>query len=86
MGKDHVRHWLTSLHQKGNKPAAVHVRYRSVNCFFKCGLEKRQDNQVDYIDPLRVPHTMQPFYEPDDVEAVLKAIGRKSTYALRDIT
>ena len=31
MDKDHVRHWLSFLHQTGNKPATVHVRYRSVN-------------------------------------------------------
>jgi len=51
MDKDHVRHWLTSLHQKGNKPASVHVRCRSVNRFFKwCVKEgEREDNPVDYI-------------------------------------
>jgi len=86
MDKDHVRHWLTSLHQKGNKPASVHVRYRSVNRFFKwCVKEgEREDNPVDYIDPPRLPQVIQPFYEAQDVEAVLKAIGRKSAYALRD--
>ena len=86
MDKNHVRHWLTSLHQKGNKPGAVHVRYRSVNRFFKwCVKEgERQDNPVDYIDPPRIPQVIQPFYEPHEVEVVLKAIGRKSTYALRD--
>jgi integrase len=86
MGKNQVRHWLMSLHQKGNKPGAVHVRYRSVNRFFKwCVKEgERQDNPVDYIDPPRLPQVIQPFYEPHEVEAVLKAIGRKSTYALRD--
>lgn len=86
MDKDHVRHWLASLHQKGNKPASVHVRYRSVNRFFKwCVKEgERDDNPIDYIDPPRLPQVIQPFYESQDVEAVLKAIGRKSTYALRD--
>ena len=86
MGKDHVRHWLASLHQKGNKPGAVHVRYGSANRFFKwCVKEgERQDNPVDYIDPPRLPEVIQPYYEPNDVDAVLKAIGRKSTYALRD--
>ena len=31
---EHVRHWLVSLHQKGNKPATISVRYRSVNRLF----------------------------------------------------
>ncbi len=63
MDKDHVRHWLTSLHQKGNKPASVHVRYRSVNRFFRwCVKEgEREDNPVDYIDPPRLPQVIQPF-------------------------
>ena len=26
MNRTHIRHWLTSLHQKGNKPATVSVR------------------------------------------------------------
>ncbi|MDP6494969.1 MAG: tyrosine-type recombinase/integrase [Dehalococcoidia bacterium] len=86
IGRDHVRHWLMSLHQKGNKPGAVHVRYRSANRFFKwCVKEgEREDNPVDHIDPPRLPQVIQPYYEPPEVEAVLKAIGRKSTYALRD--
>jgi integrase/recombinase XerC len=86
MDKDHVRHWLSSLHQTGNKPATVHVRYRSVNRFFKwCVKEvERKDNPFDLIDPPRLPQVIQPFYEPSDVEAVLKAIGTKSPYALRD--
>lgn len=33
MNRTHIRHWLTSLHQKGNKPATVSVRYRSLNRF-----------------------------------------------------
>ena len=86
MDKDHGRHWLTSLHRKGNKPASVHVRYRSVNRFFKWFFKEgeREDNPADYIDPPRLPQVIQPYYEPQDVEAVLKAIGRKSTYSLRD--
>lgn len=87
MDKDHVRHWLASLHQKGNKPASVHVRYHSVNRFFKWCLREgeREDNPVDYIAPPRLPQVIQPFYEAQNVEAILKAIVRKSTYALRDI-
>ena len=75
MVNDHVRHWLSSLHQIGNKPASVHVRYRSVNRFFKwCVKEgEREDNPVDYIDPPRLPQVIQPFYEAQDVEAILKS-------------
>ena len=42
MDRTHIRHWLASLHQKGNKPATVSVRYRSLNRFFKwCLVEGR---------------------------------------------
>ena len=30
MDRTHIRHWLTTPHQKGNKPATVSVRYRSL--------------------------------------------------------
>ena len=86
MNKDHVRHWLASLHKKGNKPGAVHVRYRSVNRFFKWAVKEgeRADNPLDDIAPPNIPQTIQPYYEPHEVEAVVKAIGRTDTYALRD--
>ena len=68
-------HSLSSLHQIGNKPASVHVRYRSVNRFFKwCVKEgEREDNPVDYIDPPRLPQVIEPIYEAQDVEAILKS-------------
>ena len=34
MDRNVIRHWLPSLHQRGNKPATVSVRYRSLNRFF----------------------------------------------------
>ena len=35
MEREHVRHWLFSLFEAGNKPGGVHVRYRGVNRFFR---------------------------------------------------
>jgi site-specific recombinase XerD len=87
VGRTHIRHWMTSLHQAGNKPGTVHVRYRSVNRFFRwCVKEgEREDNPMDYIrNPPRLPDEIQPFYQPSEVEAVLKAVGKGSVYALRD--
>jgi site-specific recombinase XerD len=71
MDKDHVRHWLLSLYENENKPATVHVRYRSINRFFKWCIKEgeRQDNPVDCIDPPRLPEVIQPYYDPADVEA-----------------
>ena len=30
-----IQHWLSSLHQQGNKPATVSIRYRSLARFFR---------------------------------------------------
>jgi site-specific recombinase XerD len=57
------------------------VRYRSVNRFFKwCVSEgERADNPMDRIDPPSIPDEIQPFYRPEEIEAVLKSIGRGRT-------
>ena len=81
MDRNVVRHWLIGLHQRGNKPGGISVRYRAVNRFFKwCVVEEeRADNPMDRIDPPRIPDEIQPFYDPHDIQAVLKAIGRGQT-------
>ena len=86
MDRTHVRHWLTSLHQKGNKPATVSVRYRSLNRFFNWAVteDERTDNPMDKVEPPRIPDTIQAYYQPQDVEAVAKAIVRATPHNLRD--
>ena len=53
MDRTHIRHWLSSLHQKGNKPATVSVRYRSLNRFFGWCVaeEERGDSPMDRVGP-----------------------------------
>ncbi len=86
MDRTHIRHWLSSLHQKGNKPATVSIRYRSVNRFFGWCVteEERSDNPMDRVDPPRIPSEIQAYYQPDDVEKVVKSIGRSTPHNLRD--
>ena len=86
MNRTHIRHWLTSLHQRGNKPATVSVRYRSLNRFFNwcVGEEERADNPMDKVDPPKIPSEIQAYYQPHEVEAVVKAIGRATPHNLRD--
>ena len=86
MDRTHIRHWLTSLHQKGNKPATVSVRYRSLNRFFNWCVaeEERDDNPMDRVDPPKIPSEIQAYYQPHEVETVVKAIGRTTAYNLRD--
>ena len=87
MDRTHIRHWLTSPHQKGNKPATVSVRYRSLNRFFNwCVIEEeRTDNPMDRVEPPKIPSEIQPYYSPHDVESVIKAIGRSTPHNLRDV-
>ena len=75
MDHTHIRHWLTSLHQKGNKPATVSVRYRSINRFFNWCVDEdeRPDNPMDRVDPPKIPSEIQAFYSPNEVETVVKA-------------
>jgi|GEM_PF-381701 len=81
MDTNAVRHWLKSLHERGNKLATVSVRYRSVNRFFKwCVAEgERDSNPMDHIAPPKIPDEIQPFYKPDEINVVLKAIGKGTT-------
>ena len=81
MDRQVVRHWLTSLYQNGNKPATVSVRYRAARRFFGwCVKEgERENNPMDLIDPPKIPDEIQPFYSINDVDAVLKTIGRGRT-------
>ena len=53
MDKEHIRHWLMSLYQKGNQTSGIHVRYRSLNRFVGwCVKEgERQSNPRDLVPP-----------------------------------
>ena len=86
MERTHIRRRLTSLHQKGNKPTTVSVHYRSLNRFFNwCGAEEeRNDDPMDRVDPPKKPTEIQAYYQPHEVETVVKAIGRTTPYNLRD--
>ena len=86
MDRTHLRHWLTSLHKKGNKPATVSVRYRSLNRFFNwCVTEgERPDNPMDRVEPPKIPDEIQAYYLPHEVEQVVKAIGRVTPHNMRD--
>ncbi len=86
MNKEHVRHWLMSLHKRGNKPATISVRYRSANRFFNwcVGEDERADNPMGRIDPPRIPSEIQAYYQTNEVATVLKAIGKGTPHNFRD--
>jgi site-specific recombinase XerD len=86
MDRTHIRHWLTPMHQRGNKPSTVSVRYRSVSRFFNWYVEEgeRDDNPMARVDAPRIPSIIQPYYVPHDVEAVVKDIDLVTPHDNRD--
>ena len=86
MDRNHVCHWLTSLHRKGNGPATVSVLYRSLNLMFRWRLNEgeRPDNPMDRVGPPKIPDTIQPYHSLNEVETILNSIGRQTAHNLRD--
>ncbi len=91
MEPDHLRYWFQSLYKRGNKPGSVSVRYRALNRFYNWAVREGEvaENPLHRVDPPRIPDEIQPWYRPEDVEKVLKAIGREGqrgikVYQLRD--
>jgi integrase/recombinase XerD len=75
-----LREWLGELRSKGNKPSTVNTRYRAANAFFKWLVSEGEarENPLGRIDPPKVPETIQPYYTPEEVQKVLKALnGRR---------
>lgn len=85
---EHIREYLNSLYERGNKPATVVNRFRSLQQFYRWLAEEgeRTDSPMDRISPPRVPDQILPHYGPNDIQKVLDTIGVKSrdVLALRD--
>lgn len=82
---EHVREFMADLASR-NKPASVHARYRALKRFFKWLVTEgvRNDNPMDRIKPPRLPELIQPHYQPQELETVLKVCRDSSSYGLRD--
>ena len=39
---------------------------------------------MERVDPPKIPDTIQPYYSLDEVETILKSIGRQTAHNLRD--
>ena len=39
---------------------------------------------MNHVEQPRIPSEIQPYYQPDDVETVVKSIGRSTSHNLRD--
>lgn len=73
---EHLREWLNELRARGNKPATVNTRYRAANAFYNWLLREGEvgANPLAFIEPPRVPEAIQPYYTPDEIQAVLKSL------------
>jgi site-specific recombinase XerD len=73
---EHLREWLSDLRSRGNKPATVNTRYRGARALYKWLLQEGeiQDNPLDRISPPRVPESVQDYYSPDEIQAVMKSL------------
>jgi site-specific recombinase XerD len=78
---EHIREWLNALRERGNKPATVNTRYRGVSAFYQWLVKEGEvrENPIARIEPPRVPETVQAYYEPHEIEAVLRSLrGKRS--------
>lgn len=73
---EHLREWLNSLRERGNKPATVHTRYRAARAFYEWLRREGEirENPLDRIEPPRVPESIQPYYTSQDIQRVLTAL------------
>lgn len=83
---EHLRHYLVSLREKGNKAATVSNRYRALKSFYKwlVGEGERQDNPMSRIPPPKVPQSIQKHYTLQEVERLLLTCSGTSILDLRD--
>ena len=76
LSTEHLREFFNQLYKQGNKPASVSVRYRALQQFYKWLVieGERQDNPMERIPAPRVPETLQPHYNEEDLRRVLAKI------------
>ena len=76
LSTEHLREFFNHLYKRGNKPASVSVRYRSLQQFYKWLVAEgeRTDNPMERIPAPRVPETLQPHYGEEDLRRVLSRI------------
>lgn len=85
---EHLREYLNSLYERGNKPSTISLRHMGVRQYYRWLVTEgeRKDNPTDRIPLPRVPETIQPHYTPEDIRQVLKQIPAttKNVRLLRD--
>lgn len=86
MSAEHLREFLLSLYQRGNRPGTVANRYGALRAFYKWLVEEgeRRDNPLDRISAPKVEEKVQPHYTPDEIAALLVACHGRDTLDLRD--
>ena len=77
LAREHVAAWLDELRSIGNKPSTIHTRYPGASAFYKWLVleadEGVKESPFAHIRPPRIPDTVQPHYQADQLERVLRA-------------
>jgi site-specific recombinase XerD len=75
--REHVEDFLGALRDRGNKPATVRNRFASLRAFFTWMQQDdlRTDQPMTRIPAPQIPEQLQPHYEPEQILAVMAAIG-----------
>lgn len=86
MSAEHLREFLLSLYQRGNRAGTVANRYGALRAFYKWLVEEgeRRDNPLDRIPAPKLEEQIQPHYTPDAVNRLLVACQGRDTLGLRD--
>ncbi len=81
--REHVEQWLIDLQANGAAASSVNNRYRSLQPFWKWLIEEGEitDSPMRSMRPPRIPDNAAAVPKADDVEHLLRHVGRDKTFA-----
>lgn len=76
LSTEHLREYFRSLYERGLQPSTVSVQYRALAAFYKWLVKEgeRLDNPLERIPAPLLEEKIQPHYDADDLQAVLKRL------------
>ncbi len=84
--RKHVAEFIVSLQRRGNTPATVHNRYRSLKRFWNFAVEELglESGPMDRMKPPRLEEKLVKPLEPSQIEAIINAC-RNDWIGLRNV-
>lgn len=87
LSTEHVRHFLTSLRERGNADATILNRYRSLSAFYGWARDEGELDGPSPIDKIKTPKLtvkVKPSYSVEDIDKLLTVTGGRDLFDLRD--